>query len=103
MDNSENLFPETVIRDMLQNQKTRTESAVLRRTAYSSEKRRSSPLKDTSTSGYDRLVKVQKAVVHVANSNSAASGRDSQQSFPKVQGKPKGKQKGRGKKRGGSN
>ena len=103
MDDSDNLFPEEVIRDVLQSHKTRTESAVLRKAISSSGKRRSSPSKDTSASGVDRPAKVQKSVVHVATSNPAASGKGSQQSFPKAQGKSKGRQKGRGKKRGGSN
>ena len=107
-DNSDNLFPEEVVRDVVKDSRSRAESTVLRKTAFSgSGKRRSSPAKGHSAaSGSGRPAKTQKSTSKDdAPESVSTSNKGSDKPFSGNRGKAKGKRKNKGKdkKRGGSN
>ena len=109
-DDSGNLFPEEVVREVAKDTRSRAESTVLRKAAFSSSggKRRSSPAKGNSgNSGSGRPAKVQKASSKDdASAQSANSSKGSEKPFSGSRGRPRNKRRGKGKdnkKKGGNN
>ena len=104
LDDSDRLFPEEVVRDVLENKKTRVESKILQKVAFPDAKKRSSPSRGHGSSGSGRPAKAQKtSAASDAQATSSNQDQSSSQHFSRTPGRPKGKKKGKGKKRGGSN
>ena len=104
VDDSNLLFPEEVVRDVVRNLRSRSETEALRKVAFPDGKKRSSPSRGHGASGSGRQSKAQKTSTKaVAPSASSGGEKAGDQSFPKPAGKPKGKKKNKGKKKGGSN
>ena len=105
-DDSGRLFAEEIVRDVVKNTRSRTETEVLRKVAFSagSGKRRPSPPKGHGSSETSRPAKSQKTSTSTGGTNSS-SGQDkgSGQPFSRTPGRSKGNQKGKDKKRGGAN
>ena len=106
LDDSDFLFPEELVNEVLETRKDRMESRVLQDTIYPKGKRRSSPAKGASTSsGSGRPAKTQKTSAKVVDPTPASSTKDqgSSQPFSKPSSKGQWKKKGKAKKRGGAN
>ena len=104
VDDSSNLFPEEVMRDVVKNLRSRSETEALRKVAFPEGKKRSSPSRGHGSSGSGRQPKAQKTTT-TANAPPASSTAEkpAEQTFPKASGQSRGRRKGKGKKKGGSN
>ena len=105
-DESGHLFPEDVVRAVVEQRRGRLETRVLQDAVYSKPKRRASPARGSASSGSGRPAKNQKtsaSVVDPSPSSSNVQEKDSQQPFSKPYSKGKNRKRGKAKKRGGAN
>ena len=104
LDDSGYLFPQEIVRDVLERKRVRAESKLLQKAAFPEGKKRSSPSRSHGSSGSGRPAKTQKtSAASTTQADSSNQDQGSSQSFSRTPGRSKGKKKGKGKKRGGAN
>ena len=104
VDTSDRLFPEEVVLQVTKKLRTRSETEALRKVAFSTEKKRSSPSRGHMASSSGRQPKAQKTSNQAIapSSSSGSSDKGFEQPFLKTSGSARGRKKGKGKKRGGT-